>query len=123
MGDMPRITNGINVAECKFNELQELAREKCNENYSKLDAQVVRKWHFYSETVLETVSLKFANTRFVSLVDEMCDTEFCDLQIEGEILYRDSNHLRQNLSENAKGTLANKLLIDGFFSNDEVLNE
>ena len=123
VGDMPRITNGINVAECKFNELQELAREKCDENYSKLDAEIVRKWHFHSEAVLGTVSLKFANTRFVSLVDEMCDAEFCELQIEGEILYRDSNHLRQNLSENAKSILANKLLIDTFFSDDEVLNE
>ena len=115
IGDIVRNENGVNVAECRFNELGELLRRPCASNYASLPVDKVRQWHHYSELSLKGVSKKFENTRYVSLVDTMCNDATCSLQINNEILYRDSNHLRQNLSRETMDNIASSLLLSEFF--------
>ena len=115
IGDIVRNENGVNVAECRFNELGELLRRPCVSNYASLPVDKVRQWHHYSELSLKGVSKNFENTRYVSLVDTMCNDATCSLQINNEILYRDSNHLRQNLSQETMDNIASSLLLSEFF--------
>lgn len=116
IGDIVRNENGVNVAECRFNELGELLRRPCASNYASLPVEEVRQWHHYSELSLKSASEEFNNTRYVSLVDKMCNEGTCSLQFNNEILYRDSNHLRQNLSRETLEKLVENAELASFFN-------
>ena len=119
IGDIPRNESGVNIAECAFNTMTELLRSECDSDYTYLSSEDVEKTHKHSELVLANTTKQFNNVMFVSLVDAMCDKSkgICLTRVNGEILYRDGNHLRQNLLSSTNEWLTHKLQLADFFEN------
>lgn len=119
IGDIPRNESGVNIAECAFNTMTELLRSECDSDYTYLNSEDVEKTHKHSELVLANTTKQFNNVMFVSLVDAMCDKRkgICLTKVNGEILYRDGNHLRQNLLSSTNEWLTHKLQLADFFEN------
>lgn len=115
IGDIPRNETGINIAECEFNNLNELLRDECAQGYDTLKASYVRKWHSSSEAILREVADNYDRFVFFSFVDYLCSDRVCTTKINDEVIYRDSNHLRQSLNAQTLEKLSEALQLDDFF--------
>jgi len=112
LGDVPRPNRNLN--ECAFNELSSLLRARCTLPYEYLDAQRVREWQGSSNQVLERVALEFAQVEAIIPTSTLCDDAKCPTYLNGELLYKDTNHLRRNLHADTQRELAIKIGLADF---------
>ena len=115
LGEIPRPNRTLN--ECAFVERAELIREKCEDSeYKYLDASVIRSWHESSDKVLKTLANEFENVNVIIPGNYLCDEESCQTYVNDELIYKDGNHLRRNLSNETARLLSRKMGLHQYFS-------
>jgi hypothetical protein len=112
LGDVPRPNRNLN--DCAFAELSLLMREGCEKPHRYLEASQTRSWHQYSDNVLESVASEFEQVEAIIPVSLLCGQEICPTFLNGELLYRDSNHIRRNLHPSTMNQLAVRLGLTQF---------
>ncbi|WP_338518261.1 acyltransferase family protein [Alteromonas gracilis] len=124
IGDIPRNESGVNIAECEFNTMTELLRRECDSDHTYLNSEDVKKTHKHSELVMANTTKQFDNVKFVSFVDTMCNSSKgkCITTLDGDILYRDGNHLRQNLTPTTNNWFIEKLQLLDFFKKSNTID-
>lgn len=115
IGDIPRNETGLNIAECEFNRLNELLRQKCDDGYDSLKLSDIKQWHSNSEAILKEVAVSYNRFTYFSFVDYFCSEEKCATRVNEEVIHRDSNHLRQGLDPQTLDELSKALQLDAFF--------
>jgi peptidoglycan/LPS O-acetylase OafA/YrhL len=103
VGDVPR--PGFNVPDCALQSAAGLWREPCKK---------FREFFTVEERPIEKVLAKLADgtdrVYFLDTQKAMCaDPKGCPIRIQDEIIYRDPNHLRQDLNEATRAELAAKI--------------
>jgi hypothetical protein len=95
LGDIVRPNRNLN--ECAVLEQVPLIRKTCDQSHRNLDAGVVKAWHQASNQVLVDVAQARPEVDVLLPTDRQCDGSSCPTYVNGELLYRDSNHFRRNL--------------------------
>ncbi len=114
LSDMPRPNRSLNDAY--FNASANVLREHNNASYLFLDEETVRNWHKYSDEALKVISSENTNIDSIILTDKLCKEGKCITFINSELIYRDSNHIRLNLSSGAVDELTKLSGIYEYFS-------
>lgn len=113
IADIPRPNKNLN--ECAFAESTILLRSRCTEDkYKYLKASEVRAWHSYSDELIQQVATEHNNVTAIIPSELLCQADKCRTYINGELIYRDDNHIRSNLQESTANILAEKLHIARF---------
>jgi peptidoglycan/LPS O-acetylase OafA/YrhL len=107
LGDVPRPNRNLN--ECAFVDASWLLRAPCEDPYDHLDATRVRRWHKVSDEVLTRVAGEFNAVDAIIPVSVFCNDTICPTYLDGELLYKDSNHIRRNLTATTVQRVANEL--------------
>ena len=108
IGDVPRPNRILN--ECAASEFSTLLREECDDAvYKKLDTKKVKQWHQYSDKVLLSMAAKFDNVTTIIPIDFLCNEDYCRTYVNGELLYKDSNHLRRNFKQQTVVKISKKI--------------
>lgn len=113
LGDVPRPNRNLN--DCAFNELGDLLRAGCERPYAFLDSRRVREWHADSDRVLSELARNDSRVTAIIPSNLMCGETRCPTSLDGELLYKDGNHLRRNLRGRTMDDLAAKLGLTGYF--------
>jgi len=100
-GDFPR--PGYDVPGCYMRNASGLLRKKCRDYSEKF---------LLSETQIQTLSAIENASHHEGVVlwnpsETLCTDGLCPTKIAGEILYRDGNHLRRNLTKNTTFEIIN----------------
>jgi len=115
MGDIPRPNKNLN--ECAFSQETILLRQKCEPNqYKYLDAKTTLAWHKSSDQVIQKISQEYDNVTAIIPTELMCNKKHCQTFINKELIYRDDNHIRSNLSLQTAEIFAKKLTLTDFFA-------
>lgn len=105
LGDIPRPNRILN--ECAGLRSSMLMRENCDSTlYNFLSSKQVISWHRSSDEVLRTMSEEFENVETLIPGDFLCDGSHCLTYINKEFIYKDTNHIRRNLSNKTAGILS-----------------
>jgi peptidoglycan/LPS O-acetylase OafA/YrhL len=119
IGDFPRPNENLNA--CIYSEFSGLIRQKCKkESWQSLNSQEIIKWHLISNERLKTLGTQFENIITVIPVENLCNKSTCPTYINGEFIYKDSNHIRRNLTDD---TLDKLLIQSGIYDAMEILNQ
>jgi peptidoglycan/LPS O-acetylase OafA/YrhL len=118
LGDVPRPNRNLN--ECAFNEFGQLLRAHCKQPHDFLAFDEVRTFQTASNNVLRAVGEQRPDATAIIPTSLMCDEARCDTYLNGELLYKDSNHIRRNLSKETLGRLGVLLGLPNFL--DGVLS-
>lgn len=114
LSDMPRPNRSLN--DSYFSAATNVLREGNNESYLFLDEEKIRNWHKYSDKVLKVISSENANIDNITLTDKFCKKGKCITFINSELIYRDGNHMRVNLSLSTLDELNKLSGINEYFS-------
>ncbi len=114
LSDVPRPNRSLN--DSYFSANANLLRETSNESYLFLEEGKIRNWHNSSDEVLEVISSENGNIESIILSDKLCKNGKCTTFIHSELIYRDSNHLRLNLSIKTLDELVQLIGINDYFS-------
>lgn len=115
LGDVPRPNRNLN--DCAASEKTQLVRSSCDEsNYKYLDYKKIKKWHQDSDEVLISMSEKYENVTTIIPSHTLCDVETCQTFINDELIYKDGNHIRRNLSNDTVNLLSKKIGLDQYLS-------
>ena len=117
LGDVARPNRELN--KCAVIEQMGLLRQPCMAPYSELDATTVRAWHADSDAVLAKLAGDIDRVDAILPVEAQCGAEICSTYVDGEMIYRDSNHIRRNLKVGTIDALADLLSLQHWF--DEVI--
>jgi hypothetical protein len=107
LGDMPRPNRNLN--ECAFSDTTWLLRSKCLRPYQFLDAKEIKAFHKISDNVLIDAASLNDKTDAILPTERLCKIEQCPTFLSGELIYRDTNHIRLNLSFATLEELGDKL--------------
>lgn len=110
LSDMPRPNRSLN--DSYFSANTNVLREATDESYLFLEEGKIRNWHKYSDEVLKTISSENENINSIILSDKLCNEGKCITVINSELIYRDSNHIRLDLSPS---TLYELLKLSGIY--------
>tara|TARA_B110000238_G_scaffold192464_1_gene227847 strand:+ start:91 stop:2136 length:2046 start_codon:yes stop_codon:yes gene_type:complete len=114
ISDIPRPNKNLN--ECAFAESTQLLRNKCTDDKHRyLDSQETLLWHETSDGLIRHMADEFLNVSAIIPNDFLCHGQHCQTYINNELIYRDDNHIRSNLTEVTANQLADKLTITAFF--------
>lgn len=115
LGDIPRPNKTLN--ECAFTEKLELFRKKCDDAmYRYLPSKTVLSWHKDSDHALSSMAKEFSNVTTILPDKSLCDDKYCQTYVNGELIYKDSNHIRRNLQETTVSVLSKKIGLQDYFS-------
>jgi len=115
LSEIPRPNKLLN--ECALSEISNLLREKCDDSdYRVLDANKVSDFHHESNIVLKKMADEFSNVDVIFPFDGLCDTDNCPTYINGELIYKDSHHIRRNLSAETVKIISTKIGLHNYFS-------
>lgn len=114
LSDLPRNNRKLN--QCAFNKMDELLRADCSTDFHRLSIKWVTGWHTRTEKILTDIAKDYDNISFISPVEALCEQDACPTFFNDELIYRDSNHLRLNLSLETLNVLDEKLGLSDFLS-------
>ncbi len=115
IGDIPRPNKILN--DCAASDHTQLIRRKCNELfYKQLDYNEIKKWHHSSDEVLLSLSSKYDNVTTIIPSKTLCTEEKCETYLNDELIYKDDNHIRRNLSTNTVVLFSKTLGLDKYIS-------
>lgn len=119
LSDIPRPNRSLN--DSYFSANANVLRGDNDESYLFLDEEKIRTWHKYSDGVLEVISSENTNINSIILTEKLCKEGKCTTFINSELIYRDSNHIRLNLSPGTLSEFTKLTGIDDYFSS--ILNK
>jgi peptidoglycan/LPS O-acetylase OafA/YrhL len=95
LSDVPRPRR--NLLPCLLEDSWILRRytDQCG----PLPKEEVVAWHRATSEVLFSVAEKHPHAIAFDMVERVCDTQTCPIYLQGRLLYRDSNHIRRNLTQ------------------------
>lgn len=97
LGDVPRPF--YEVPPCILRNESGLLRTPCPDLKQTIPMTTVRERQYPTYEALRNVAEKADRTRFFNPSEALCDDQGCPLFVGNELIYRDSNHLRRNLSD------------------------
>jgi peptidoglycan/LPS O-acetylase OafA/YrhL len=95
LSDVPRPRE--NLLHCLFEDSVILRRH--TDHCEPLLKEDVVAWHRATSEVLFSVTEKHPHAIAFDMVERICDTKTCPIFLQGRLLYRDSNHIRRNLTQ------------------------
>lgn len=81
--------------------------KKCNPSRKKLENNYIRIWY---NGILKKVASDYDNVTLFNAFDSLCNKEICPIVKDGQVLYRDDNHV-----SNAGARLLAKNLLNVIF--------
>lgn len=115
LGDIPRPNKILN--DCAISEISNLIRSNCDDSiYKHLNSKSVLSWHRSSNRVLISMADEFENIRTIIPSDSLCDSKSCQTYINNELIYKDGNHIRRNLSSDTAKLFSEKIGLHEYFS-------
>jgi len=114
IADVPRPNKVLN--ECAIAEVSNLLRKKCDVSlYRSLDLKMISEWHYNSDWVLRNIANDFSNVDVIFPRNSLCNESECQTYINGELIYKDNNHLRRNLKKETITILSDQIGIHTYF--------
>jgi hypothetical protein len=109
ISDVPGV--GRDMTACVIESKVKLLIKSCDyetasRNVSKL------QYHGLSNRALADVAMHNEGVHLLNTVDKLCDDKKCDNYVNNEFIYRDSNHLRLNLSADTVVHMVERLGLD-----------
>jgi len=114
LSDMPRPNRNLN--DCALADVSLLLRADCDDSHRYLDAPHTKMWHQPSDDVLTVVASEMEQVEAIIPVSILCGQENCPTYVNGELLYKDNNHIRRNLAPSTVEQLADELGLTRFLS-------
>lgn len=115
LGDIPRSNRNLN--KCAFNEFTTLLRVPCKSPHAYLDASRIKAWHSASDQVLKNIAADNDSITTILPTEKMCSSQKCQTYFNGELIYKDGNHLRRNLVPETLKVIGSKLGLPAFLDN------
>lgn len=113
---------GRDMVPCVLQRLGGLLRKRCSYDPTQLELDSVRAVHGSVNDVLWSLADTDPAIDVIDVTRSLCGTATCDTFLNGEFLYRDSNHLRRNLSPATMDQLISKIGLAGALSpNSEAI--
>ncbi|MCR9149234.1 MAG: acyltransferase [Rhodobacteraceae bacterium] len=116
LGEVPRGEH--NLLDCYRRVSARLLRRPCDLDVLALPRSVVDRLHGPTRNILASVGSSNDNVRFHDVDDLWCTEASCPTTLNGEFLYRDSHHIRRNLSDETKAELSGLLRLRDIFIPD-----
>lgn len=116
IGDVPRPF--FQVPPCVIRNEGGLLRSPCSANTRTIPISTLEERQFPTYRALARVAESFENVRFFNPSSGLCDKNGCPLFEGDELIYRDNNHWRRNLSREAIDSLISKMGLLEFLSNE-----
>jgi len=115
LGDVPRPNRILN--ECAAAEMSKLLKAKCMpSSYKYLPTVETLKWHKSSDDVLIKMGNHYKNVKTIIPSNTLCDDVNCLTYINNELIYKDNNHIRRNLTPQTASMLSEKIGLRKYFS-------
>lgn len=89
---------------------------------SPLPLRQINQIHSPSESILERVAIKYENVSYFDVRLSHCHENGCPIYINGDFIYRDSNHIRRNFSDETKLELLKSLGLEKAIDWEEYSN-
>ena len=116
--EVPR--SGENLVPCVLSTISGVLRRTCATDPDRLRVHEVQEVHGATNAVLYALGEKHEHVSIVDATSRMCGEEFCETHINGEFVYRDTNHLRRNLEPKTMDELIRLIGIDVALAADGV---
>ncbi|MEM7661000.1 MAG: acyltransferase family protein [Pseudomonadota bacterium] len=118
-GDIPRLDR--NLDDCLLVPGGSILRKrKSDPSCRSIPRGVVEERQRPINNILEDVSSEFDNVTYFNMIDRMCTAEECPTFLGERLLYRDTNHIRRNLSDEEKVLLVDRLGLGQIFLQDDL---
>jgi len=114
LGDVPRPNAVLNVC-LEANSSSLLRQDSCIYEMNYLSAPNVVALQGPMNEMLADVAARHTNVEFLNAYEGMCGARRCDTFINGEFIYRDSNHIRRNLKIETLEQIGTKIGIEKIF--------
>jgi len=88
-----------NLVLCAHEALPNIWRKELRDICQPMPVDKVRRNQDWSTRVLLNLAHASDRVETIDVVDRMCDDTSCPLFLEGRLLYRDDNHIRNNLTD------------------------
>lgn len=110
MADVPNF--GFDPALCALNELQTVFHKSCERNRAFIAHEGREARQNPTHDMLRTLADRKTRTTVFVPADHMCGPQGCALKIDNELIYRDSHHIRRNLTPEITGKLIERMQLD-----------
>jgi hypothetical protein len=107
--DIPRPQ--FNVPDCAIRSTRALLQKQCDGDWQHLDLTDVYAFHGPVNQALNRAAGHWQNVRVLHPIKKLCRST-CPLFLGGELIYRDDNHLRRDLSQQTVHTLVEIMGLD-----------
>ena len=107
IGTVPRLPP--EVVECAIRDSSKLLRRPCGSVVQFSDALAVKQRSAPTDAILSDVAKTLPNVAIVIPTERLCENDACEVSLDGEFLYRDSGHIRRNLSLQARKHFADRI--------------
>jgi len=113
LADIPRPNKILN--ECAFSEDTWLLRSQCDESdFKYLNSSEILEWHDSTDQLLRSLALQYQNVTSIIPTEFLCGENICNTYINGELIYKDANHIRRNLKTDSAEQLGKILGVDQY---------
>lgn len=120
IGEVPRLERSYNECVAALNSM--LLREQCAVDVSTLNYKDIRTRHHPYNSLLSSFSdMQQASITVLLPSELMCSPDSCTTYVNNEFIYRDSNHIRRNLSSDTNARIASIIGLDRYF--DELVKK
>lgn len=107
VGQVPR--TDLTFVECRIAEAFNRIRRTCPDPQPVFDA-TLRKYGLALDSLFQSIAVKSPHrVSAISVKQGLCGDGRCLVEINGEMIYRDSIHLRRNLTQKTKVELAHRI--------------
>jgi peptidoglycan/LPS O-acetylase OafA/YrhL len=107
MGMVPHLP--LEVVECAVRDSSKLLRRPCVGTARSPDPTALKLISRPTDQMLIEVAKSLPSVVTVIPSEKICRNDACELSVDGEFLYRDTGHIRRNLSLQARKHFADKI--------------
>lgn len=105
------------VVECVHQLNSTLLRVPCTTTIQQADARIIRKKVDFTDTMLVGIARTVSNVSAVIPTERLCDDNTCEISMDGEFLWRDTNHIRRNLRLQTRRDFAERIGLTAALAN------
>jgi hypothetical protein len=115
MGMVPHLPS--EVVECAVRDSSKLLRRPCVGTARSPDPAALKRISRPTDQMLIEVAKSLASVVAVIPAEKICGNDACELSVDGEFLYRDTGHIRRNLSLQARKQFADRIGLTAALAN------